>query len=137
MSSYKERFVAALLEFRPSSADFSRPVFTALAFYLCARRNKLKVDRTRLIGICGISDSEFSSVAASMNDLCFDIVGISKEKKDPKSVKNNRDLLDALPCKRRHEDDGESDSCNESIDDEDGLEVPGLKRPKKMPKTCL
>lgn len=29
-------------------------------------------------------------VAASMNDLCFDIVGISKEKKDPKSVKNNR-----------------------------------------------
>jgi len=29
-------------------------------------------------------------VAASMTDLCFDVVGISKEKKDPKSVKNNR-----------------------------------------------
>lgn len=134
ISLYKERFVAALPESRRSSADFSRPVFTAVAFYLCARRNKLKVDRTRLIEICGTSDSEFSSVAASMTDLCFDVVGISKEKKDPKSVKSNRELLDALPSKRRHEDDGESDSCSESIDDEDGLEVPGLKRPKKMPK---
>ena len=39
---YKERFVAALPESRRSSADFSRPVFTAVAFYLCARRNKVR-----------------------------------------------------------------------------------------------
>lgn len=25
-----------------------------------------------------------------MNDLCFDVFGITKEKKDPKSVKGNR-----------------------------------------------
>eukprot|EP01018_Ginkgo_biloba_P039800 Gb_23047 [translate_table: standard] len=134
LSLYKERFVAALPESRRASADFSRPVFTAVAFYLCARRNKLKVDRTKLIEICGTSDSEFSSVATSMNDLCFDFVGIAKEKKDPKSVKGNRELLDALPSKRRHEDDDESESCSESVDDEDGLEVPGLKRRKQMPK---
>ncbi|GLJ43363.1 hypothetical protein SUGI_0900840 [Cryptomeria japonica] len=134
LSLYKERFVAALPESRRSSADFGRPVFTAVAFYLCARRNKLKVDRTKLIEICGTSDSEFSNVATSMNDLCFDVVGIAKEKKDPRSVKNNRELLDALPSKRIREDEAESDDSGESIDDGDELEVPGLKRRKKIPK---
>ncbi|KAJ9554478.1 hypothetical protein OSB04_018523, partial [Centaurea solstitialis] len=43
-------------------------------------------------------------VSTSMKDLCHDVFGVSKEKKDPKSVKVNRDLLDALPEKRQAED---------------------------------
>ncbi|CAM6120334.1 unnamed protein product [Calypogeia fissa] len=130
---YQQRFVAALPESRRSSADFNRPVFTSVAFYLCAKKHKLKVDKPKLMEVCGSSDSEFSHVTASMMDLCFDVLGTTKEKKDPKSVKTNRDLLDALPGKRKSSDD-DSDSDDEPLDDEDQVEVPGLKRSKKAPE---
>ncbi|KAL6513897.1 Origin of replication complex subunit 6 [Orobanche hederae] len=106
---YKERFLASLPPSRRVSTDFSRPVFVAVSFYLCAKRHKLKVDKFKLIELAGTSESEFSNVATSMMDLCFDVFGISKEKKDPKQIKGNRELLDVLPEKRRHEDDSDED----------------------------
>ncbi|XP_077213738.1 origin of replication complex subunit 6-like [Tasmannia lanceolata] len=130
-SLYKDRFLVSLPASRRAGADFSRPVFTAVAFYLCARRHKLKVDKHKLIELCGTSESEFTSVSTSMSDLCFDVFGISKEKKDPKVVKGHRELLDALPGKRRLEDDGDV-SEDSSVDD--GLEIPSFKRHKKMDK---
>ncbi|KAJ4960865.1 hypothetical protein NE237_020775 [Protea cynaroides] len=135
LSLYKERFVSALPVSRQASADFSRPVFTAVAFYLCAKRHKLKIDKLKLIELCGTSESEFTTVSTSMKDLCFDVFGISKEKKDPKSVKGNRELLDALPGKRRREDD-EDESGESSVDDEDGLELPSYKRHKRVEKVA-
>ncbi|XP_043723799.1 origin of replication complex subunit 6 isoform X1 [Telopea speciosissima] len=133
LSLYKERFLSALPVSRRSSADCTRPVFTAVAFYLCAKRHKLKVDKLKLIELCGTSESEFTSVSTSMKDLCFDVFGISKEKKDPKAVKGSRELLDALPGKRRRED-YDDESGESSVDDEDGLELPSYKRHKKMEK---
>ncbi|XP_058105521.1 origin of replication complex subunit 6-like [Magnolia sinica] len=121
LSLYKDRFLAALPAPRRASADFSRPVFTATAFYLCAKRHKLKVDKIKLIELCGTSESEFTSVRHAPVSLCFDVFGIAKEKKDPKAVKGQ--LLDALPSKRKYEDDG--DVSEDSIDDEDGLEKMG------------
>ncbi|KAL6547115.1 Origin of replication complex subunit 6 [Orobanche minor] len=106
---YKERFLASLPPSRRVSTDFSRPVFVAVSFYLCAKRHKLKVDKFKLIELAGTSESEFSNVATSMMDLCFDVFGISKEKKDPKQIKGNRELLDVLPEKRRHEDGSDDD----------------------------
>ncbi|MFS7992647.1 putative origin recognition complex, subunit 6 [Helianthus anomalus] len=108
LSLYKERFIASLPPSRRASADFTRPVFTATGFYLCAKKHKLKVDKNKLIELSGTSEDEFSSVSTSMKDLCHDVFGVSKEKKDPKSVKVNRDLLDALPEKRQAEDGGYS-----------------------------
>lgn len=32
----------------------------------------------------------YSQVSSSMKDLCFDVYGIEKEKKDPREVKGNR-----------------------------------------------
>ncbi|KAL8137675.1 hypothetical protein V2J09_003676 [Rumex salicifolius] len=114
LSMYKERFLASLPATRRSSTDFNRPVFTAVAFYLCAKKNKLKVDKIKLVELCGTSESEFSSVSASMMDLCFDVFGLMKEKKDAKEVKGNRELLDVFPEKRRCEDGGDlSDEDNE------------------------
>ncbi|KAH8938541.1 hypothetical protein BDL97_16G089100 [Sphagnum fallax] len=127
LETYKQRFVAALPVSRRSSADFSRSVFTAVAFYLSAKKHKLKVDKMKLMEICGTSDTEFGNVATSMLDLCFDILGVEKEKRDPKSIQQNRELLDVIPGKRRH-DTVTSDSDSESVDDEDGLEVPDIKR---------
>ncbi|KAL2663392.1 hypothetical protein AAZV13_02G095200 [Glycine max] len=117
---YKDRFVSSLPASRRASADFTRPVFTAVAFYLCAKKHKLKVDKLKLIELCGTSESEFSS------DLCHDVFGVAKEKKDPKEVQSNRDLLDVLPSKRKAEDGGYSS--------EDGPELSSYKKAKKMEK---
>ncbi|KAI9075874.1 hypothetical protein K1719_042154 [Acacia pycnantha] len=122
---YKERFLASLPASRRASADFTRPVFIAVSFYLCAKKHKLKVDKLKLIEQCGTSESEFSSVSTSMRDLCHDIFGVAKEKKDPKEVKTNRDLLDALPEKRRTEDGYSSD---------EGPNLSSYKKRKQMEK---
>ncbi|EEF39914.1 Origin recognition complex subunit, putative [Ricinus communis] len=106
LSLYKQRFLASLPASRRPTADFTRPVFTAVAFYLCAKRHKLKIDKLKLIEVCGTSEAEFKSVSTSMKDLCHDVFGISKEKKDPREVKCNRELLDVLPEKRKFEDGG-------------------------------
>lgn len=133
ISLYKTRFIEALPLSRRASTDFNRPVFTAVAFYLCAKRHKLKVDKNKLIELCGTSESEFSSVATSMKDLCFDLFGIAREKKDSKDVKCHRELLDVLPEKRRLEDEGDV-SDDDSTDVEDDVEVSCYKRLKKMRK---
>ena len=41
--SYKDRFLSSLPASRRASADFSRPVFTAVAFYLCAKKHKVRL----------------------------------------------------------------------------------------------
>ncbi|GLU17087.1 hypothetical protein SLE2022_334830 [Rubroshorea leprosula] len=128
LSLYKERFLASLPASRQGTADFTRPVFTAVAFYLCARKHKLKIDKTKLIEVSGSSESEFSSVSNSMNDLCYDLFGISKEKKDPREVKGNRELLDVLPEKRKFDDGGYLS--------DDGSEHSHYKRHKKMEKVA-
>ncbi|KAL9383625.1 hypothetical protein Peur_023948 [Populus x canadensis] len=124
LSLYKDRFIASLPASRRANADFTRPVFTAVAFYMCAKKHKLKVDKLKLIEVSGTSESEFNSVFASMKDLCFDVFGISKEKKDPREVKGNRELLDVLPEKRKIEDG--------NFSSDDGTEVSSHKKHKRM-----
>ncbi|KAL4319891.1 hypothetical protein GQ457_18G025310 [Hibiscus cannabinus] len=128
LSLYKDRFMASLPASRQASADFTRPVFTAVAFYLCAKKHKLKIDKDRLIEVCGTSESEFSCVSTSMKDLCHDVFGISIEKKDPKEVKGNRELLDVLPEKRKFDDGGYLS--------EDEPEFSSYKRKKKEEKVA-
>lgn len=123
---YKDRFLSSLPASRRASADFTRPVFTAVAFYLCAKKQKLKVDKLKLIELCGASESEFSSVSTTMKDLCHDVFGVAKEKKDPREVKSNRDLLDVLPGKRKAEDGGYLS--------DDGAEISSYKKRKQMEK---
>ncbi|XP_021741000.1 origin of replication complex subunit 6-like [Chenopodium quinoa] len=126
LKMYKARFFASLPASRRSSTDFSRPVFMAVAFYLCAKKHKLKADKVKLIELCGTSESEFSSVSNSMKDLCHDVFGVLKEKKDPKEVKGNRELLDAFPEKRGYDDGGYTS-------DEDS-EPSSYKKRKRMEK---
>ncbi|XP_044494387.1 origin of replication complex subunit 6-like [Mangifera indica] len=129
LSLYKERFLSSLPASRRESADFTRPVFTAVAFYLCARKQKLKVDKLKLIEVCGTSEAEFNSVATTMKDLCHDVLGVTKEKKDPTEIKGNRELLDALPGKRKIEDGGYLS--------DDGTEVSSYKRQKRKDKVAF
>ncbi|KAL2653610.1 hypothetical protein R1flu_021738 [Riccia fluitans] len=130
LALYQSRYVAALPEARRASADFNRPIFTAVAFF-CARKNKLKVDKLKLIELCGSSDTEFNNVCASMMDLCFDTLGTQKVNKEVNTLKG---LLDALPSKRKiPSDDSESDGDDE-MDKENIDVVLGLKRSKKRVK---
>ncbi|KAI3516427.1 hypothetical protein L1887_15342 [Cichorium endivia] len=115
LSLYRDRFIASLPLSRRASTDCTRPVFTATAFYLCAKKHKLKVDKIKLIELSGTSEDEFSSVSTSMKDICHDVFGVANEKKDPKSVKRNRDLLDVLPEKRQAEDGGYSSDEGEDL----------------------
>lgn len=133
LALYKERFMASLPASRRANADFNRPVFTAVAFYLCAKRHKLKVDKLKLIELCGTSEAEFATVSNSMLDLCFDAFGTSKEKKDSNTVKGHRELLDVLPGKRDREDDM-SDSDGSIDDEHDELQLSSYKRKKLMDK---
>ncbi|KAB2624561.1 origin recognition complex subunit 6 [Pyrus ussuriensis x Pyrus communis] len=126
LSLYKAQFLASLPASRQASAGFTRPVFIAAAFYLCAKKHKLKVDKLKLIELCGTSETEFSSVSTSMKDLCFDVCGIEKEKKDPKHVKGNGELLDVWPEKGTLEDGGYSF--------DEGTEPSSYKRHKKIEK---
>ncbi|CAI0448092.1 unnamed protein product [Linum tenue] len=126
LSLYKDRFLASLPASRRAGADFTRPVFTAVAFYLSAKKQKLKIDKDKLIEVCGTSESEFLSVSTCMKDLCYDVFGISKEKLDPREVKGNRDLLDALPEKRTVEEGGYLS--------DDGPEVSSYKKRKRTEK---
>ncbi|KAG0471748.1 hypothetical protein HPP92_016294 [Vanilla planifolia] len=133
LSLYKDRFLNALPASRRANTDFSRPVFTAVAFYLCAKKNKLKVDKFKLIELCGTSESEFSTVANSMSDLCFDVLGISKEKKDPHAVKGHRVQNCLMLCQAKRMRPDESNGFEESSTDIDSdIELPSYKRRKKM-----
>jgi len=82
---------------------------------------QLKVDKVKLIDLCGTSSPEFTTVSTSIVDLCFDVFGIAKEKKDPTTIKGNRELLDALPNKIKHGDDSHN-SDDSSGDDQDELD---------------
>ncbi|KAK6944986.1 hypothetical protein RJ641_026088 [Dillenia turbinata] len=80
---YKNRFVASLPPFHRASADFTRSVFTTVAFYLCAKKKsyfKLLFQR------------RIWEVSTTMKDLCHVVFGIEKEKKDPREVKGSREV---------------------------------------------
>lgn len=49
---YKERFISCLPPSRRANADFSRPVFTAVAFYLCAKRHKVWYCTSSILHSC-------------------------------------------------------------------------------------
>ncbi|KAK1358033.1 hypothetical protein POM88_051289 [Heracleum sosnowskyi] len=60
------------------------PVFSAAASNLCAKHQKVKVNKIEL-------RSDSNSASTCTNNLCFDHFGISKEKIDPRKVKWNRE----------------------------------------------
>ncbi|XP_047320281.1 origin of replication complex subunit 6-like [Impatiens glandulifera] len=133
LSQYKDRFIKSLPVSRRSGSDFNRSVFTAAAFFLLAKKQKVKVDKVKLIQLCGTSESEFSNVCSSMKDLCFDVFCVLKEKKDSKEIKGNRDLLNPI-LKKRKLDDGDSSSgdCSSDDDDEEEDRVSCCKKIKLM-----
>lgn len=81
LQMHKERFLARLgSEEERSKADFTRPTFLAAAFFLVAKKHKIKVDQKALLEMMSVHRDDFFNVQASMVDLCSDEVGIKKRK---------------------------------------------------------
>lgn len=62
LAAFKERYVRSLPEVQRAHVDFGRAVFLAAAFYMVARKNKVQVDRTKLLGPLGVTATEFAQV---------------------------------------------------------------------------
>lgn len=77
LATYRDKFLASLSELERKKADFSRPVFAAAAFYLVARKHKVKVDKNRLLQQLYIAGPDFTATVTNMQQLCHDLVGTS------------------------------------------------------------
>eukprot|EP00949_MAST-11_sp_MAST-11-sp1_P001574 g1574.t1 len=87
---YKTRFREHLHAGRRHDADFSSPKFMAAAFYLSAKKKKVKVDRRRLLELLAVQGGEFNHVVNDMRALCFDKVGTGSKEAALKSVSEER-----------------------------------------------
>lgn len=117
LDTYKRRFVASLPQERRANVHFGdRPVFQATAFYLVARKHKLRVDKAQLMETMAIDPEEFERTLASMQSLCGELVLTRSHFKSKKKTS-----------------DQEADAARGSSEsDQDGLasdaeEVPGVK----------
>jgi len=139
---YKQQYLAGIDPQRRNFADFSRPVFTAVAFYLSAIEHQVTVDKKLLIDCCFTNATEFNQVCESMTGLCTikkskgesksNISSIKKKEKSSKKKKSGK-LDDNLSEKRaRDEEDELSDLEGEEL--EEGVEIPGLHKSKKRVK---
>lgn len=120
LDTYKRRFVASLPQERRANVHFGdRPVFQASAFYLVARKHKLRVDKAQLMETTAVDPDEFERTIASMQSLCGELV-----------------LKRANSESKRKQVAQETGAANEgSASDQDGLasdaeEVPGVKNGK-------
>ncbi|GMH36257.1 hypothetical protein BSKO_04125 [Bryopsis sp. KO-2023] len=101
LDAYKTQFLKGLGTRDQQSANFNRPVFSVVAFYLVAVKNRAKVDRQELAQCYGIDEVEFDEVAKSMRDLCYNTVGISKTKRPAEEIKTNNTLLGRHRAQKR------------------------------------
>lgn len=71
LAIYKERFLQGLPENRKPHTDFTKPVFTAVAFFLSAEYKKVKIDKSKLLDMTETTSSEFATIKESMEELVF------------------------------------------------------------------
>jgi len=139
---YKQQYLAGINPQRRNFADFSRPVFTAVAFYLSAIEHQVTIDKKLLIESSFTNATEFNQVCESMTELCAiknskgdskSNVSNIKKNKQPSKKKGSGKLDDNLSEKRdRDEEDELSDLEGEEL--EEGVEIPGLHKSKKRVK---
>lgn len=81
LAKYKKRFLQDLPPQRQKYADFSKPVYIGVAFYLASKQMKKKVNRQELRMFLNIADQEFSRVITSFHTFCPEIAVSKKRKK--------------------------------------------------------
>eukprot|EP00798_Chlamydomonas_sp_ICE-L_P026704 gene26704-4273_t len=125
LKKYKERFLESLPPAQRTAADFSRPVFLAVAFYLVAKKKKCQLCANHQIPFhvlpkwVLITNADFKLISASMYELCFDTLGIEKTKEKASNRKTNTDVLDAhrrkKARKQKESEDEDSDADDTAV----------------------
>eukprot|EP00899_Mesostigma_viride_P024790 jgi/Mesvir1/5496/Mv15541-RA.1 len=136
LDRFKERFVAELPPQRRATADFSRPVFTAVALFLHARKSKLLMDKRKLLQATAVEEDDFGQMEKQFERLCADLLGSSVKAPRPKassvpaSSKLQGGQSGAGGADEEDGSDSEGSSIDEEVDEEIAGEVPGLRQSK-------
>ncbi|KAK3268292.1 Origin of replication complex subunit 6 [Cymbomonas tetramitiformis] len=93
LTTFKDRYRRNLAPERRAHCDFQRPAFASAALYLCAKKAKVKVDRSKLLKTASVPDEDFVRTVESMRELCFDIVGIGESKVSKKRAAEDDDAV--------------------------------------------
>eukprot|EP01023_Acetabularia_acetabulum_P066353 TRINITY_DN8956_c0_g1_i4.p1 TRINITY_DN8956_c0_g1~~TRINITY_DN8956_c0_g1_i4.p1 ORF type:complete len:246 (-),score=35.89 TRINITY_DN8956_c0_g1_i4:599-1336(-) len=95
-STFQQRFLKTLSEEQRGFVDFSRPVFTIVAFWSMAKLEKVKVAKQELIHEFDLKQTEFDNIKQQMQEICSDIL----------ETKNNA----ASSSKRKNQNSGSTPS---------------------------
>ncbi|XP_033755547.1 origin recognition complex subunit 6-like [Pecten maximus] len=103
--------------------DFSVPMFQASALYAACRKLKTKVDRKKIVEVCGIKRTTFDRLVADLEKLAETIIDEqskvkSTNKKRPKSLMDDVErFMQEGENKREKTDDAEENGGNVDYND--------------------
>jgi len=100
--AFKSRYLKTLPTFQQQAANMDRDIYKVVAFYCVARKEKTKIDKSILRGLCCCSDKEFTTVQQQFLELCPDLLPPSKTAK-------------AARIKRKRREDAADHSCDEDV----------------------
>lgn len=86
LQSYRKEFEEKVSEASIDGVDFSKPLFSGAALYTICKRQKIKVDKTKLVDMTGVRRGTFDKLCAEMEKHATQIFG---EKKTKQSKRHN------------------------------------------------
>ncbi|XP_071496798.1 origin recognition complex subunit 6-like [Diadema antillarum] len=92
LKSYRQSFEKRVTEAAKDEVDFSKPLFTGAAMYTESRRQKIRIDKTKLLDIVGVKRSTFDKLCAEMEKHATRVLGEQKST----SSKRHHSWLDDL-----------------------------------------
>lgn len=97
LKRYQKLFLERLPPERRQYMDFSRPVFTAVAFFLTAQYYRTKIDKGKLKEVIEIDSQEFRNIYGSMDELIFAPIRVKQEKETQDKLEKNPDAQKKKP----------------------------------------
>ncbi|XP_041456075.1 origin recognition complex subunit 6-like [Lytechinus variegatus] len=80
LQSYHKEFEDKVSEAARDDVDFSKPLFTGAALYTICKRQKIKVDKTKLVEMTGARRGTFDKLCAEMEKHATQLFGEKKSK---------------------------------------------------------
>mmetsp|Transcript_44450 Transcript_44450/g.74142 ORF Transcript_44450/g.74142 Transcript_44450/m.74142 type:complete len:272 (+) Transcript_44450:64-879(+) len=94
LQTYKDSTIAGLPSERRIHADFSEPVYAAVAVYLTAKKVKAKIDRPKVLHSAAVTEEQFDIVCKAMTETCFHIIGVGQRQKRAREAEGEDECAD-------------------------------------------
>lgn len=116
LEKYKESFLSGLSDDKKKQADFNKPVFNVVAFYLSTEYLNIKMNKDSLLDFTDITSSDFEAKYISMKELT---IGHIQEKLENgnntlKQEKKNQKKKVTKKEKKDENNDKKEDPLNKS-----------------------